>query len=141
MKAKLQNDMKQALRDKDKLKLSTVRGLLSAFQYEEMQKGEDLKEEQAIAILKNEIKKRKETLEYLEKDNRADEIKVTHEEIKIIELYLPSQMSEEEIRNTLTKFKTENPEGNMGLAMKYLKDNFNGQYDGKIASNLAKELF
>lgn len=140
MKEKLQADMKDAMRAKEKVKLNTVRALISAIQYEEMQKGTELKEEQFLAILKNEVKKRKESLEYLEKEKRDDEVVVVREELQVIESYLPQQLSAEEVRKLLTEFKTQNAAANMGQAMSYLKDNFAGQYDGKDASSLAKEI-
>ena len=140
MKAQLQNDMKEAMKAKAKVKLSTIRALISAIQYEEMQKGTELKEDQLIAILKNELKKRKESLEYLTKENRQDEIEIIEEEAKVIEGYLPKQLSAEELKQLLIKFKSANASANMGQAMSYLKDNFAGQYDGKDASSLAKEI-
>lgn len=141
MKERLKNDMKEAMKAKDKLTLSTVRALISAIQYEEMQKGEDLKEEQYIAIFKNEVKKRKETLEFLEKADKQDEIKEANAEILVIEKYLPSQLSEAKLKEILEELKSSDANANMGLAMKHLKDNFNGQYDGKMASSLAKAMF
>lgn len=140
MKAKLQADMKEAMKAKEKVKLNTIRALISAIQYEEMQKGTELKEEQFIAIFKNEVKKRKESLEYLEKENRQDEVTISLEELRVIESYLPKQMSAEELKTLLQRFKADNATANMGQAMSYLKDNFAGQYDGKDASTLAKEV-
>ncbi len=140
MKAKLQADMKDAMRAKEKVKLNTVRALISAIQYEEMQKGVELKEDQYIAIFKNEVKKRKESLEYLEKENRQDEVAISLEELRVIESYLPKQMNAEELKKLLIEFKAQNASANMGQAMSYLKDNFAGQYDGKDASTLAKEV-
>lgn len=141
MKAKLQNDLKEAMKAKDSLRLNTIRSLIAALQYEEMQKSREPKAEEIVALLKNEIKKRKESLEFAEKAGRSEEVENLNREAQIIESYLPKQMSAEEISAALSKFKTENPAANLGLAMKYLKDNFAGLYDGKAASDLSKQIF
>ena len=140
MKDKIQNEIKEALRAKDQIKLNTLRGLKTAIEYEEIQKKQDLKEDQIIAILKNEIKKRKEAIEYLEKDSRTEEIATQNQEIEILNSYLPQQLSEEKLTEILTQFKEANPDANMGMGMKHLKDSFAGQYDGKTASTLAKQV-
>lgn len=140
MKDKLKSDMKEAMKAKDKLKLSVIRSLLSALQYEEMQKKAELSEDQILAVLKNELKKRKESLEFAEKDNRETEIEELNTEIAVVESYLPTQLSEDKLKEILTQFKAENADANMGQAMQFLKSNYAGQYDGKLASSLAKEL-
>jgi len=59
-------------------------------------------------------------------------------EINLLNMYLPQQMDEFQLRNTIDAFKTTNPDTNMGGIMSYLKTNFAGLYDGKMASQLAK---
>jgi uncharacterized protein YqeY len=141
MKARFQADLKESMKAKDSLKLNTVRSLIAALQYEEMQKGREMKAEEVVALLKNEIKKRKESLEFAEKASRPEEIESLTRESQIIESYLPKQMSSDEMLAALNQFKSENPAANMGLAMKFLKDNFAGLYDGKTASDLSKQIF
>ena len=73
MKKKLQEEMKNAMREKDKVRLMTIRGVLSAIQYEEMKKSKDcLSDDEIIAVLRSELKKRAESLEYAEKDGRTE---------------------------------------------------------------------
>ena len=141
MKAKLKDAMKEAMKAKEKVKLQAIRGLLSALQYEEMQKGVDeLPEAGAIAVLQTELKKRKESLEYAEKDGREDQINDINEEIALINSFLPQQLSEQELEQIIGDLKSADEGLNMGGAMKALKENYAGQYDGKLASSIAKKV-
>lgn len=141
MKAILKASVITAMKAKDKLKLETLRSVLTAFQYEEMQKGvEELSETDCIAIVKNEVKKRKESLEFELKANRTEQVEKLNSEISCLEEFLPQQMSAEKLKEVLNKFKLEQSPKNMGEVMKFLKTNFDGQYDGKLASDLAKEI-
>jgi uncharacterized protein YqeY len=142
MKQEIQNQIKIAMKAGKKIEVQTLRALLSAIQYEEMQKGlESLAENDLIAILKNETKKRREALEFAEKASREDQKTELLTELACIESFLPKQLTADEVEKVLTDFKNTNPSGNMGLAMKALKDNYTGQYDGKLASELAKKIF
>lgn len=141
MKALLQNAMKEAMRAKEKLRLQTIRSLLSAFQYVEMEKGVDnLPEEDCVAILKTELKKRKESLEFAEKAGRTEMFADLQEEMSIIESFLPQQLSESELERVLTSLVAEQPNANLGSLMKVLKERLGGQYDGKVASEVAKRV-
>jgi uncharacterized protein YqeY len=141
MKAVLQNAMKESMRAKEKLRLQTIRSLLSAFQYVEMEKGiETLPEEECITILKTELKKRKESLEFAEKAGRADMIAGLREEMAIIESFLPKQLNEEELERVIVSLVAEQANANLGSLMKVLKERFGGQYDGKMASEVAKRV-
>lgn len=141
MKERLQTEMKEALKAKDKERLQTIRMLLSAIQYEEMNSGDtELSPETITSILKSELKKRKEALEFAERDDRVETIASTQAEIKVIESFLPTQLSAEELEGIVTKFIADTPGANMGQIMKALKENHNGQYDGKLASQIVKKL-
>jgi uncharacterized protein len=142
MKAELTLAMKDAMRAKDKLALTTIRSILAAIQYEEMQSGKDeLDSTTLIALLKNEEKKRLESMEYSSKAGRADEVAQLEEELVTVRKFLPSQLSEEQLTTKLQEFKTSHSDASMGSAMKYLKDTFPGEYDGKVASAVAKAIF
>lgn len=141
MKNKLKDAVKDAMRAKDKVKLETIRGALAVIQYEEMQKGtENLPEEAIVAILKSEIKKRREELDFADKANRPELKDKLMLELAAIEAFLPKQMSAEQIEKILVDLKTATPGINLGLVMKTLKESYNGQYDGKVASEVAKKV-
>jgi hypothetical protein len=142
MKTELTAAMKDAMRAKDKLALTTIRSILAAIQYEEMQTGKDeLDSVSLLAILKNEEKKRLESMEYSAKAGRTEEIADLEAELATVRKFLPSQLSESELTEKLNEFKSQHADATMGSAMKYLKDTFPGEYDGKIASAVAKTIF
>ena len=141
MKQELQAVLKEAMKAKDKVRLETIRALISAITYEEIEKKiEPLPREQALPIFQREIKKRKEELEYAEQAKRSDLIEKLKLEISVIEGFLPKQLSEIELEKYIGDLKAQNPEINLGMVMKSLKDSFAGQYDSKLASDIAKRL-
>lgn len=139
LKNALKDAVKDAMRAKEKIKLETLRIALSVIQYEEINKG-DLPDDAIVQILKSEIKKRRESLEFAEKSGRAEAIDALHQEIAALEAFLPKQMSAEELEKIIIGIKAANPAANMGIAMKELKEKFPGLYDSKLASELAKKL-
>lgn len=142
MKAILQQAVKDALKARDQVKLNTIRGVLSEIQYDEMQKGVDSIDEVAtVAIIQRELKKRKEEIEFANQAKRDDLLTKLGQEISVLESFLPKQLSADELRATLEQLKTSGNASNMGAAMKMLKDKFSGQYDGKVASEVAKQVF
>lgn len=139
MKAALKENVKEALKARDKVRLETVRGILAAIQYEELQKGvEDLPADAVTAVLKAELKKRKEQLEFAEQGKRPDLVERSRAEILVVEGFLPKQMAREELEKIVTAMKQDNPALDMGAAMKLLKEQYSGQYDGKLASEVVK---
>jgi len=141
IKVTLKQEMKNAMRAKEKVKLETVRALLSALQYEEMNKKTDeLSEEAALGVLKAERKKLQETKDFAEKAGRTESVAETDAQIAIIDLFLPSQLAREQIETIITEFSKEDPAANMGSIMKHLQQNYSGQYDGKVASEVAREV-
>jgi uncharacterized protein YqeY len=142
MKKDLQAAMKEAMRAKDKGRLDTIRTVLSAIQYEEMEKKvEELPGDAILAILQRELKKRREEIEFAEKGNRPDLKDKLLIEVSVIESFLPKQLSAADLEKALSQLKAETPGLNMGTAMKALKEKFPGQYDGKQASEIAKKVF
>jgi uncharacterized protein YqeY len=141
MKEELKAEMKVAMKARDRVRLDTIRSILSAIQYEEMQKGtEDLPADTIVAVLKNESKKRKESLEFSTQAGRTEEIEQLQVEIAVIDSFLPQQLSEAELEQIIKDLKTSEPDSNMGQIMKSLKDKYFGQYDGKLASDVAKRV-
>ena len=142
MKSKLQQAVKDALRARDQIRLNTIRGVLSEIQYEEMQKQTDALDETAtVAIIQRELKKRKEEIDFATQAKRDDLIAKLHQEIAILEGFLPKQLSADELRSLLEQLKLSGGASNMGAAMKLLKEKHSGQYDGKVASEVAKQVF
>ena len=141
MKNKLQQALKDAMKAHDKVRLDTIRSAISAIQYEEMaQKVEALSGEQILTVLKRELKKRKEQLEFAEQGKRDDLLEQFRAEIRVIEAFLPAQLSAQDLEGIISGLKQQNPGINMGAVMKALRESHAGQFDAKEASEIAKRL-
>lgn len=141
MKKKLQDEMKNAMREKDKLRLAVIRGVLSAMQYEEMrQKKDALSDDEIMAVIRAELKKRTEALEYAEKDGRSELIEDLKREEAILKEFLPEQMTAEELEGVVKGIKEENATAKMGDIMKVLRERYSGRYDSKMASEIVKKV-
>ena len=141
MKNNIKDMMKEAMKAKDKPRLETIRSLLSAIQYLEMQKNtEDLPEDQILAVIQSEIKKRKESLEFAEQGNRKDVIDQIHAEIAVLQSFMPEQLDSQKLEEVIQGIKNSQPDANLGIVMKTLKEKYAGQYDGKTASEIARRI-
>lgn len=145
LKDKIQDDLKQAMVARDEAKLSTIRMLKSAIQYFEIQKGGagyEATDEDILDVVGKEVKKRKEAIELYRQGGREDSAVKEEEEAKILESYLPEQMSEDEVRN-LVKVAVEQTGASsiqdMGKVMGALMPKVKGKADGTMVSNLVRE--
>jgi uncharacterized protein YqeY len=142
MKQKLKESLKIAMKAQDKLRMETIRALISEIQYEEMRAEKDeLPTSECNIVLQREVKKRSEAIGFAESAKRLEERDKLQSEIKIIEEFLLKQLSAEELDKLLTDFKGSSQGAVLGTAMKFLKDQFAGQYDGKLASEIARRIF
>ena len=124
LKIKITEEIKVAMKAKDSGKLSILRVLKSEIERNEQSSAGkiDLSDADVIKIVKKMVDGVKETT-----NNTT--------ELEILEAYLPQQLSEEKIREIIGSLALTN----MGEIMKHFKTNFDGQYDGKLVSNIAKE--
>ena len=90
-------DMKKAMKEKDKETLTVVRSLKAALMNYKIKAGHDLTDEDDLSVLSSALKQRKESLEEFTKAKRDDLIAQTNKEIEIIEKYMPKQMTSEEL--------------------------------------------
>src|SRR3972149_8007091 len=101
LKDKIQEDLKQAMKARDELRLSVIRMLKSAIQYHEIQKGGagyEATDEDVIEGIGRGVKKRNEAIELYKKGGRQELADKEQKELEILKSYLPEQMSEDEIR-------------------------------------------
>jgi len=149
----IDSDFQQALKDQNQNAMSTLRLILAALKYERIRKKADLTDDDAVKIIKSEIKKRKEAITDYAKGNRADLAAKEQAEIKIIEKYLPLQLSEEEVRAKVkaildTLEDKDNAGKVMGKVMAEMKDpglgspreaGQGGQADGALVRKIVEE--
>lgn len=97
MREKILKDIIEAMKNKAKDRLSTLRLLKGAMQLEEINKKRELNDEEVIGLIAKQIKTRKESILEFEKANREDLKEKTEKEIAVLNEYMPEQLSEEEI--------------------------------------------
>ena len=120
----ISNDMKEAMKSGNKFDLTVLRMLKSALQKEKIAKNHDLEETEVIAVVKKEVKTRKDSIAEYEKYNRMDLVEDLKKEIEVLSKYLPEELSEEEIDKKIDEaFAKVNPSSmkDMGLIMKELQ--------------------
>jgi uncharacterized protein YqeY len=137
LKDKLQNDLKTALKGGDKLRLMTVRGILSEVTRLEKDVCRDAEEAEIIQIIKRERARRDESLEFARRGKRYDLITQYEAEAKILEAYLPDAVGEEEL-NAAVAAQISEGANQIGPIMKALRDQFGARLDGKMASAAVK---
>jgi len=143
LKEKLQSDLTDAIRSRAEVKSGTIRMLLAAITNEEVsgKSARVLNDAEIITVLSREAKKRREAVEAYVAANRTDLADKEKAEGDVIAQYLPTQLSEDEIKKMITDAITETgaagPAG-MGLVMKVLSPKIAGKADGGVVSGLVK---
>ena len=137
--------MKSAMKAKTegKLALTVIRMVRAHIRQAEIDNGHvELTDDQVIAVLRKEVKQRKETLAELADSSRDDLIEQTNAEIAVLQKYLPAELSEEEIRKVVQEIvDAMDPEQrNMGSMMKAAMAQLKGKADGKVISAIVREL-
>ena len=134
--------MKEAMKSKDSVKLGTVRGVISAVKNQEIDLKKELSEEEILTIVSREVKKRKEAAVLYEKGNRPELKDKEIEEMKILQTYLPEQVSEKDLRRRIQEVIDETGAEGMkdfGKIMKTLVPEFKGKADNSLIKELANE--
>ena len=142
MREKILNDLVSAMKSKDKETLTVLRMVKGAIQLEEINKKQELNDEDVIAVLSKQIKTRKESIVEFEKAGRNDLVTQTQSEIDILSKYMPEQLSEEEVLKVIDEaFDTLKPEkpSDMGKLMGFLTPKLKGKADMSFVSKTIKE--
>ena len=125
----INNDALVAMKSADKFKLSVLRMLKSALQLEKINKKHDLSDEEVIAVVKKQIKLRKDRIEEFNKYNRTESVDNLKKEIEILEQYMPEELSSAEVEKIVNDiFNEMQPAGpqDMGKIMKEATARFAG---------------
>ncbi|MGM0835791.1 MAG: GatB/YqeY domain-containing protein [Bacillota bacterium] len=139
---RLNTDIKQAMKDKDKEKLSVLRMVKSAIQNEAIKHGRDLTEEEELTVLSRELKQRKDSLHEFDKAGREDLVHKLQGELAIVEHYLPEQLTEEEVsaivQQTISDVNATS-KADMGKVMGALMPKVKGKADGSLVNKLVQQ--
>lgn len=139
---KINEELKNAMKAKDKDKLSVIRMLKSAITLAKIELKHDLSDNDVLDIIGKQIKMRKDSIVEFSKANRDDLVNQYQKEIDILNTYLPEQLSLEEVSKMIDDiFEKVKPDGikQMGLIMKELAPRIAGRFDKGEASKIIKE--
>ena len=139
---KIKEDIVNAMKEKNTLKVQTLRGIKGEVDLEHINKKVEINDDLVITILTRGIKTRRESIEEFKKGNRDDLIQKTNNEINLLQEYLPKQLDKAEIEKIINDVFTKvNPtsEKDMGLIMREITPLVKGKADMKEISALIKE--
>jgi len=141
LKERLDQDLKAAMREKAQLKLDTIRMLKSAIKYREIELMKPLDDAGVLSVIASEIKRRRDSVEQYRAGNRPELAEKEEREIALLQGYLPTQLSEDEVRakvdEAVAKVGAQGPK-DMGAVMKALLPEVQGRAEGKVVSDLVK---
>jgi len=142
LRERLDEDLKSAMRAKDSLRMNTIRGLKSAVKYREIELMKPLDDAGILGVAATEIKRRRDSVEQYRAGNRPDLADKEEAEIRLLQDYLPQQLSaaelEAKVDEVMARVGAMGPK-DMGAVMKALLPDVQGRADGKVVSELVKQ--
>ncbi len=141
MRNQILEDLKSAMKQRDKLKLSVIRMVKSDIQMKELDLKRELSDGEVIDIITKQIKTRNDSIKEFEKASRDDLIETTSKEIEILKTYLPKQLNDEEVNSIIDEvFDKVKPESSkdMGKVMKEIGPLVKGKADMGMVSSIIK---
>ena len=142
MVEKLKQDMVEAMKNKEKERLTVIRMVKAAMDQEHIDRKKEINDELLIDVVNKQIKMRKDSIAEFDKAGRSDLSEKTQAEVDILMAYLPEQLSSEEVEKIIDEIFAEvKPEGqkDMGKVMKEATAKLKGKADMKEVSNIIKE--
>ena len=142
-KTKIDRDMVTAAKEKDKMTLSTLRLIKTSLHNREIDLKRELSDTEFLQLLSSMVKQRKDSIEQFAKGGRTDLVEKEGAELKIIQAFMPEQMSEEDILREIQKAIDETGALNvkdMGKVMKVLMPKLTGKADGKLLGEKVKAV-
>ena len=143
----IREDMKNAMKAKDTLRVQTLRGALAAFTNELVSKNmkptEEVPDAMAVSVLKRLAKQRKDSAEQFAKGGRQDLVDKETKELNILKSYLPQEMDEAQLKGIIQEAVKEagaQSASDMGKVMKVLMPKVAGKADNKSVSDLVKKV-
>lgn len=141
IRERMDADLKTAMKERDTQTRDVLRYVISAFKYAEIETKQDLSEEEQLRLLRQQIKQRQDSIEQFTTGGREDLVENEQGQLRILERYLPQQMSDEEL-NTLVEngIAETGAEGqkDMGKVMGLLKQQAGDRVDGRRLSTAVK---
>lgn len=143
MQARIEEDLKTAMKAGDKRRVATLRLMLAALKNEKIQAQRALTGEEVESVLRRAVKQRKDSIEQYARGGRQDLVDAETEELAILEGYLPKGLTDAEIESAIQAIVAEkgfSSSKDVGLLMKELMAGYKGRVDGKKAQEIARRL-
>ena len=143
MQARIEEDLKAAMKAGDKRRVATLRLMLAALKNEKIQAQRALTGEEVESVLRRAVKQRKDSIEQYARGGRQDLVDAETEELAILEGYLPKGLTDAEIESAIRSIVAEkgySSSKDVGLLMKELMAGYKGRVDGKKAQEIARRL-
>lgn len=140
---KIKQDYINALKNKEEVKVNTLRLLVSEIKNKEIElrtSQQDMNDEVVLSVLQKEVKKRKESSLIFSQSNRQDLADAENAEIAVIEQYLPQQMSIEDIEKEIIAIKNQSEVNDFNSLIKIVMSALRGKADGKVISEVVKKI-
>ncbi len=140
---RIRNDLKNAIKQKDRPRISTLRMMISALKNAELDERKELSEEKEISVLTGYTRRCRESIAEFGRGGREDLVEKEKTELEIVMQYLPEQMGEDDIRKiakgVLTEVGASNP-SDMGRVMGEMMKRVKGRADGNVVKDIVLEL-
>ena len=143
MQARIEEDLKAAMKAGDKRRVATLRLMLAGLKNEKIQAQRALTDEEVESVLRRAVKQRKDSIEQYARGGRQDLVDAETEELAILEGYLPKGLTDAEIESAIRSIVAEkgfSSSKDVGLLMKELMAGYKGRVDGKKAQEIARRL-
>ncbi len=139
---KIMQDMKEAMKSKEKEKLSTIRMLVSEIKKRQIDSGKEFDDNDILGVIKSMVKSREDSIKAYREGGREDLAEKEEREVEVLKAYLPKQLSEEEVEKIVEEAIKESGAQtvrDMGKVMKIVMGKYGSQVDGKIVNKIVKE--
>ena len=143
MLQQIENDLKEALKNQDKIKSGVLRLLISKCKNKSIATGKPLEDSEVMKVLQTAAKQHKESIKLYKQGNRSDLVDQETAELGVVEGYLPSMMTEDEVKAIILSVIDKTGASSMadfGKVMPEVMKQGSGKIDGGVAQNILKEL-
>jgi len=143
MLQQIENDLKEALKNQDKIKSGVLRLLIAKCKNKSIATGKPLEDSEVLKVLQTAAKQHKESIKLYKQGNRSDLVDQETAELGVVEGYLPSMMTEDEIKAIVLSVIDKTGASSIadfGKVMPEVMKQGSGKIDGGVAQNILKEL-
>ncbi len=135
----IQDQLKDAMRARDAVKLETLRYILSELKYSQIEKQRELTDEESIEVLAREVKKRRDAIDLFKNSGRDQLVAEETTKLAFITVLLPEQLSSAELEAVIDEVIQTIGKGNMGAIIKEVMARVKGKAEGKVVSSIVQE--